>query len=214
MGQEVFVLDPFKITGIPSSSYNVFDEMARVAERDIDAPVKGKIAESLVEITGRDPYWDTAARRILMGLILYVFQEPADKRNLVQVRRLLMEGDKDAFEAGVHAGYIDPKENDAFDALLISMQHCPPGPYRDTIAFAAGSLSKMSPNQLRLGPDHGDGTYVVPRHAGDQAYQHVIGLPARRSEDRAISVYLCLPSMPSAASRGGGCACSCCFRST
>ncbi len=151
MRQNVFVLDPFRITGIDSASYNVFDEMARVAERDIDAPVSyaGKIAESLVEITGRDnPYWDNAARRVLMGLILYVFQGPADKRNLIQVRRLLMEGDKDAFEAGVHAGYIDPKKNDAFDALLISMQHCPPGPYRDSIAFAAGSLLQMGPNQL------------------------------------------------------------------
>jgi stage V sporulation protein K len=150
LGQEVFVLDPFKITGIPSSSYNVFDEMARVAQRDIDAPVSyaGKIAESLVEITGRDPYWDTAARRILMGLILYVFEGPEDKRNLIQVRRLLMEGDREGFEAGVRAGNFDAKKNDAYDALLILMQHCPPGPYRDAIAFSAGSLLQMGHNQL------------------------------------------------------------------
>src|ERR1017187_4043403 len=150
MGQDVYVLDPFKITGIESASYNVFDEMARIAEQDIDAPVSyaGKVAEALVESTGRDPYWDTAARRILMGLILYVFQGPAEKRNLVQVRRLLMEGDKEGFEAGVRGGYISRKDNDAFDAMLVSMQHCPPGPYRDTIAFAAGSLLQMGPNQL------------------------------------------------------------------
>jgi type IV secretory pathway TraG/TraD family ATPase VirD4/predicted AAA+ superfamily ATPase len=150
MGQDVYVLDPFRITGIESASYNVFDEMARIAEQDIDAPVSyaSKVAEALVEITGRDPYWDTAARRILMGLILYVFQGPAEKRNLVQVRRLLMEGDKEGFEAGVRGGYISRKDNDAFDAMLVSMQHCPPGPYRDTISFAAGSLLQMGPNQL------------------------------------------------------------------
>jgi type IV secretory pathway TraG/TraD family ATPase VirD4 len=150
MGQDVYVLDPFKITGIESASYNVFDEMARIAEQDIDAPVSyaGKVAEALVEITGRDPYWDTAARRILMGLILYVFQGPAEKRNLVQVRRLLMEGDKEGFEAGIRAGYISRKDNDAFDAMLVSMQHCPDGPYRDPIAFAAGSLLQMGRNQL------------------------------------------------------------------
>jgi type IV secretory pathway TraG/TraD family ATPase VirD4 len=150
MGQAVYVLDPFRITGIESASYNVFDEMARIAERDIDAPVSyaGKVAEALVEITGRDPYWDTAARRVLMGLILYVFQGPPEKRNLVQLRRLLMEGDKEGFEAGVRAGYINRKDNDAFDAMLVTMQHCPDGPYRDSIAFAAGSLLQMGPNQL------------------------------------------------------------------
>ena len=150
MGQDVFVLDPFRITGLASASYNVFDEMARIAARDIDAPVSyaGKVAEALVELTGRDQYWEIAARRVLMGLILYVFQGPPDTRNLVHVRRLLMEGDKDAFEAGAHAGYINPKKNDAFDALLLSMQHVAPGPYRDTIAFAAGSLLQMGPNQL------------------------------------------------------------------
>jgi type IV secretion system protein VirD4 len=150
MGQDVHVLDPFRITGIESASYNVFDEMALIAERDIDAPVSyaGKVAEALVEISGRDPYWDISARRLLMGLILYVFQGPAGKRNLIQVRRLLMEGDKEGFEAGVREGYIDPKKNDAFDALLILMKHAREGPYRDTIAFAAGSLTQMGPNQL------------------------------------------------------------------
>lgn len=149
MGQDVYVLDPFRITGIASASYNVFDEMARVAQRDVDAPVSyaAKIAESLVEITGRDPFWDTAARRVVLGLILYVFQGPAEKRNLVQVRRLLMEGDKDAFEAGVREGHIDPKKNDAFDALLIGMRHVAPGPYRDTIVFSAESVMQMAPNQ-------------------------------------------------------------------
>lgn len=150
MGQDVFVLDPFRITGIESCSYNVFDEMARIASRDVDGPVSyaGKIAEAIVEVSGRDPFWDTAARRVVLGLILYVFQGPADKRNLVQVRRLLMEGDQEAFEAGIKAALIDPKKNDAFDALLIAMQHVPAGPYRDTIAFAAGSLLQMGPNQL------------------------------------------------------------------
>jgi stage V sporulation protein K len=150
LGQDVHVLDPFHITGITSACYNAFDEMAAIGAVDVDAPVSyaGKIAEALVEISGRDPYWDTAARRVIAGLILYVFQGPKEHRNLVRVRRLLMEGDVEAFNAGVEAGDIDPRKNTPFDALLIFMKNCPPGPYRDSIAFTAGSLLQMGQNQL------------------------------------------------------------------
>jgi type IV secretory pathway TraG/TraD family ATPase VirD4 len=149
MGQDVYVLDPFSITGIPSACYNVFDEMARTAERDIDAPIAyaAKVAEALVVSSSRDPYWDNAAREVIKGLVLYVFQGPPGKRNLMQMRRLLMVGDKDAFEAGVRDGSIDPKRNDAFDALLLGMKNAPDGPYQEAISYAASTILRMPENQ-------------------------------------------------------------------
>jgi type IV secretion system protein VirD4 len=149
MGQAVHVVDPFGITGIPTAHYNVMDEMARIAEDNIDAPVSyaGKIGEALVAIQSKDPFWDLAARRLIAGLILYVFQGPFEKRDLVQVRRLLMEGDREAFERGVREGYIDRNKSDPFEALLITMQNVPAGPYREMIAFGASTILRMPPNQ-------------------------------------------------------------------
>jgi type IV secretion system protein VirD4 len=148
MGQKVCVLDPFRITGLPVAGYNVFDEMAAVAVRDADRPVSyaGKVAEALVKsMSDKDPYWDNAARTLLRGLILYVFQGPAESRNLVQLRRLLMEGDTAEWESQPPdvRGSLSP-----FDVLFEKMKRVPAGPYRDTIAAAAATMLAMGANQM------------------------------------------------------------------
>src|SRR5437868_854299 len=148
MGIPVFVLDPFSIVqGFQSASYNVFDEMERVAQYDTDRPVSyaRKVAQALVPSTSRDPYWDDAPRSFISGLLLYILQGTKEQRNSVRLRELIMEGDVDAYGVLKKAGG-DPR-GDAFDALLTLMKSCPEGPYRHVIVGSANSLSKMSPNQ-------------------------------------------------------------------
>ena len=153
MGQAVFVLDPFHIVkGWNSASYNPFDEMAHIAESDVDRPVSyaGKIADALIKKQGeREVYWDNAAHTFLRGLILYAFQGPQEHRNLVQVRKLIMQGDVESHEKLLADGTIRRDQGlSPFDTLLLNMKECPPGPYHDAIAGAAGSLLMMGRNQF------------------------------------------------------------------
>ncbi len=131
MGDDVFVLDPFHIVpGFQTASYNVFDEMERVAQYDADRPVSyaRKISQALVPSTSKDPYWDDAPRTFISGLLLYIFQGPKEHRNLVRLRSLLMEGDVETYRQVQQAG--GDERGDAFDALLMMMKRCPEGPYR------------------------------------------------------------------------------------
>src|ERR1017187_5530822 len=194
MGQDVFVLDPFHIVeGFATASYNIFDEMERVAEYDADRPVSyaRKVAQALVPSISRDPYWDDAPRTFISGLLLYIFQGPKEQRNLVRLRELIMEGDVDAYRVLTKAG--GDRRGDAFDALLTLMKSCPEGPYRHVIVGSANSLSKMSPNQ------RGSVLTMTMEHTSflDMPEIRRISMSSdfllEDLKNRKISVYLCLP---------------------
>jgi type IV secretory pathway TraG/TraD family ATPase VirD4 len=194
IGQDVFVLDPFGIVpGFGTASYNVFDEMERVAEYDVDRPVSyaRKVAQALVPSTSRDPYWDDAPRTFISGLLLYIFQGPEEQRNLVRLRELIMEGDVDAYGTLTKAGG-DPR-GDAFDALLAMMKSCPEGPYRHVIVGSANSLSKMSPNQrgsvLTMAMEHTSFLDMPEIRRISMSSDFLL----EDLKNRAISIYLCLP---------------------
>jgi type IV secretory pathway TraG/TraD family ATPase VirD4 len=194
MGQDVFVLDPFHIVpGFQSASYNIFDEMERVAAYDADRPVSyaRKVAQALVPSTSRDPYWDDAPRTFISGLLLYIFQGPAEQRNLVRLRELIMEGDADAYGVLTKAG--GDHRGDAFDALLVMMKACPEGPYRHVIVGSANSLSKMSPNQrgavLTMAMEHTSFLDMPEIRRISMSSDFLL----EDLKNRAISIYLCLP---------------------
>jgi len=193
MGDDVFVLDPFHIVpGFQTASYNVFDEMERVAQYDADRPVSyaSKVAQALIPNTSKDPYWDEAPRTFITGLLLHILQGPKEHRNLVRLRTLIMEGDVETYRSVSKSG--DPR-GDAFDALTVMMQNSPDGPYRHVIVGCANTLSTMSHN-LR-------GSVMAMAMQGTS----FLDLPEIRRismksdfllEDlktRQISVYLCLP---------------------
>jgi len=194
MGQEVYILDPFAIVqGATSAAYNVFDEMARVAERDVDRPVSyaGKIADALVKSEGqKEPYWDNAARTLIRGLILYLFQGPAERRNVGELRRLLMEGDAEAWENEPPAirERITP-----FDVLFEKMKRVAQGPYRDGIAGAAASMLAMGANQM------GSVLTTAQEHTSFLDAPEIRRISARSDfllddlKRRKVSVFVCLP---------------------
>jgi type IV secretion system protein VirD4 len=200
MGQGVFVLDPFGTTALPgeSAAYNVFDELARVAEYDADRPVSyaGLIADALVHRRdGQEAaYWDNAAHTLVRGLVLYILaHEPPERRHLVRLRQLLMEGDIDGHAEAVAAGAIKAGDLTPFDVLVERMREARDGPYGEAIAGAASSLITMSPNQM------GGVVTTAQEHTAFLDAPEIARL-CRHSdfllEDLKaswISVYLCMP---------------------
>ncbi|MGB9071022.1 MAG: type IV secretory system conjugative DNA transfer family protein, partial [Candidatus Acidiferrales bacterium] len=193
-GDDVFVLDPFHIVpGFQTASYNVFDEMERVAQYDVDRPVSyaRKVAQALVPSTSKDPYWDDAPRTFISGLLLYILQGPKEHRNLVRLRELIMEGDVGSYK--ILRREDADQRGDAFDALLAMMKLCPEGPYRHVIVGAANSLSKMSHNQ------RGSVLTMTMEHTSFLDMPEIRKISMKSDfllEDlktRQISVYLCLP---------------------
>ena len=194
MGDPVFVLDPFHIVpGFQTASYNVFDEMERVAQYDVDRPVSyaRKISQALVPSTSKDPYWDDAPRTFISGLLLYIFQGPKEHRNLVRLRDLLMEGDVATYRQIREAG--GDERGDAFDALLTMMKACPEGPYRHVIVGSANSLSKMSRNQ------RGSVLTMAMEHTSFLDMPEIRKISMKSDflledlKNSYISIYLCLP---------------------
>jgi type IV secretory pathway TraG/TraD family ATPase VirD4 len=103
MGQEVRILDPFGEVPLASSLKARFNPLD-VIDPDSDLAVDdaGRIAAAIiVRESKNDPFWEDAARGLVKGLILHVLTFPSfkDIRNLVTVRKLLMEGDWLGIEA-------------------------------------------------------------------------------------------------------------------
>src|ERR1035438_6508930 len=192
LGQDVFVLDPFRIARRRSSAYNPFDEMEHIAQADIDRPISyaGKIADALI-VQGEksDPYWDRASHDFIQGVILYIFTGPKEKRTLAQLRRFILEGDVEAHNRLLRR---DPGKT-AFDTLLDEMTACKDCAYRDVIAGSAASIRKMGPNQF------GAVVTTAQEHTSFLDTPEILRV-SRRSDfllddlkSRRISVYLCLP---------------------
>lgn len=88
---EVHVLDPFGVSGQPSSSYNPLDRLTATG------PDLGEDATTLADALVMDPpgqvqeaHWNEEAKAILSGLIMFcVAHEERDRRNLATVREYL-----------------------------------------------------------------------------------------------------------------------------
>jgi len=153
MGQNLAVLDPYGVTDFGESpSYNPFAEMASLAMENQDAVVSfaGKIADALVRPMGSvDSYFDNAARTLIRGLVLYIFvHEPKEKRNLVRLRELLMEGDVVAYDAAVREQRFKRGDMTPFEFMLERMQEVRGARYGNVIAGCSSSVTMMAGPQL------------------------------------------------------------------
>ena len=141
----------------------------------------------------KEAYWENAAKTFLGGLILYVFAGPKEQRNLLTVRRMVMQGDTAAFDQAVKDGDIEKGELTAFDVLLEKMKLFPPGPYQEAIASAAGSILMMGHNQV------GSVITTAQEHTSFLDLPDIRRIGAKSDfliediKNRAMSVYLCLP---------------------
>ncbi|HLH97043.1 MAG TPA: type IV secretory system conjugative DNA transfer family protein [Xanthobacteraceae bacterium] len=88
-GHDVYVLDPFGVSGEPSASINVLDEIDPSSWTAVDDA--RTITHALIVDDGdpRARHWIDSARTLLRGIILLTLTFPEPERNLVTVRQLL-----------------------------------------------------------------------------------------------------------------------------
>jgi type IV secretion system protein VirD4 len=93
MGQEVHVLDPWGITGLPRSHFNPLLWLDPFGEDLVEDAAL--LADSLV-LTARseeDKFWSVEARAMIEGLVMHIVTtEPPASRTLATLRRLMTTG--------------------------------------------------------------------------------------------------------------------------
>ena len=89
LGQDVYVLDPFGVSGHKTSSFNPLTMIDAAADTAVDDAAL--VAEALViQEAGPGRHFSAAARNFLRGLILYVCSEDQpERRTLLRMRQLL-----------------------------------------------------------------------------------------------------------------------------
>ncbi|WP_377806547.1 type IV secretory system conjugative DNA transfer family protein (plasmid) [Azospirillum sp. A29] len=94
VGHRVIVLDPWKVTDIPSASYNPLSIAGDMEERLIeDASL---IADALVvPVEGQNQFfWEEEARSLIATIVLYLSHEKNGSNNLAKLREIVAQGGK------------------------------------------------------------------------------------------------------------------------
>ena len=100
LGQRVFLIDPFGITGQPAHALNWLD-LLDPADPEIVASA-GALADLLVvaDPGSKDSYFDDTARDLIRGLLIFLAADPDPaRRNMGEVRRALTLTLNDELEA-------------------------------------------------------------------------------------------------------------------
>ena len=94
LGQDVYVLDPFEVSGRKSAAFNPLAEL-NLRQSDVIEDA-GVFAEALIEHpTQADRHWTESAQALLRALILVALADPNPaRRNLITVRKLLTLTDR------------------------------------------------------------------------------------------------------------------------
>jgi type IV secretory pathway TraG/TraD family ATPase VirD4 len=94
-GQEVFLIDPFGITGAPSHGMNWLDAL-NPDDPDVVA-LAGAMADMLVVSSGaeHDPHWNDTARELVRGLLIYVAGLPPERRSMSTLRDIVTSAEDD-----------------------------------------------------------------------------------------------------------------------
>lgn len=89
LGQTVYVLDPFKTSGLPSSSFNPLSIIDTDSETCVDDAAL--IADGIIiQEGGNAKHWTSGARNLLRGILLYLkAHEATEQQTLIRMRELL-----------------------------------------------------------------------------------------------------------------------------
>jgi type IV secretory pathway TraG/TraD family ATPase VirD4 len=97
-GQDVFLIDPYGITGTRSDGLNWLDAL------DPDNPDVVSLAASLADMLvvpsggSTDPHWDDSAKELVRGLLIYIAGLPAQQRTMAELRRILTSPEDELVE--------------------------------------------------------------------------------------------------------------------
>jgi type IV secretion system protein VirD4 len=195
LGQDVYVLDPFAVSGIASASFNPLAEIDLYSE-DF-AEDAGLFADALiVHPEHGEKHWTESAQALLRALILVALadDDPA-RRNLVTVRRLLMGTDK-KIDDKLFSRPPTLGKMTVIEALLEILKE-QRGPHRDICVGVAGHLEGMGEN----GNERGSVLSTAKTQTqwlDDKRMQDVLGRSDFRMADlktRRTTLYLSLPAM-------------------
>jgi len=97
-GQDVFLIDPFGITGTRGHSMNWLDAL-NPNDPDV-VGLAASLADMLVVSTGAeaDPHWNDTAKEFLRGLLIYVAGMPEEQRTMSYLRRVVTSSESDLNE--------------------------------------------------------------------------------------------------------------------
>jgi type IV secretion system protein VirD4 len=88
-GQDVFLIDPFGITGATGHAMSWLDAL------EPDDPEVVSLSSALADMlvvragTENDPHWNDTARELLRGLLVYVAGLPPERRSMAELRHIL-----------------------------------------------------------------------------------------------------------------------------
>jgi type IV secretion system protein VirD4 len=89
MGQKVYVLDPFGVSGHRSHAHNPFDELAHERTEQVPADAAQLADALIIEPPGaKDPHWTDSAKVLIRGLTLHLLST-GSAASIREMRRLL-----------------------------------------------------------------------------------------------------------------------------
>lgn len=94
MGHDVFVIDPFGVTGDQVHGFNWLDRID-LANENCLSDAMGLADACVIPGDGDSAHWDETAKDLIRGMVLYVATLPADRRHMGEVRRLLTQSADD-----------------------------------------------------------------------------------------------------------------------
>lgn len=127
LGHQVYVLDPFRQSGVPSASFNVMAELDADSEMIVDDVAAITQAIIVDEGDTRNKHWNDSARTLLLGIMLFTLTLPSQERHLITVRELLnliYKGLIDALRSAPNAEHDNDfyvENQAAVESLLLTM---------------------------------------------------------------------------------------------
>jgi len=99
LNDRLHVLDPFGITGLPQSRFN---PLSRFTPVNMEAESKALAAAMFVMRDSERDHWNAAGQQLLAAIVMFVYLSPGiprDKKDLPQVRKILLGSLKPALNA-------------------------------------------------------------------------------------------------------------------
>lgn len=207
IGQDVYVLDPFGVSGdpAPGGEISIEDRAAYNPMQDLDPQGDTFIEDAalladsiVVGKSESDPYWDEAARELIKGLILYfrIYQSGGEGpartgENLIEVRNALRDP---GHLRGILEGMLDSK--DAFGAIAAAAASFSNKPDRERDSVLSSALRHTE--FLDSYPGKGMASVLVTPSRHEETAGAVKVLSSlrqlRENGGRPATIYLCLPA--------------------
>ena len=200
MGQDVYVLDPFGVSGKQTPSFNPLAELS-LRDKDVIEDA-GVFADALIEHPMEsDRHWSESAQALIRALILLTLAHPKPaKRNFITVRKLLTLTDKwldwrIEEEKFNHPPSMQAPKMKRQEALLALLRDQKGKRHGDVCAGVAEQFADMSEKELGSVLSTAK---TQTQWLDDPRVKNVLGRSKFTMADlkrKRVTVYLCLPAM-------------------